>query len=104
MDQKEKKINALLGFARRAGYVFAGSSNVEANIRKERVFLLLVTEDISPRREKNWKIWGEKKGVPVIKLQMDKTSLGILIGMSPRQVIGIGNEMMAENILKIFNS
>lgn len=94
-------ILTLLGFAQKGKKLAAGEANVEAYLKKGKIALLIIADDLSENRKKNWEILGEAHGVQTITFA-NKADLGYAVGMSPRGIIGICDEQMAKAILKKF--
>lgn len=95
-----KGILTLLGFAQKAGKLAAGESAVENFLRKGRLLLLVISEELSEPRKLFWQQQAQVYQVPCIVLEATKLELGLAIGLSPRGVIGILERNMAEAIMK----
>jgi len=93
-------ILTLVGFAQKAGKLAAGEAAVENFLPKKRIKLLLVSAEIAEARQQDWQrqagVWGTSFAV----VEIAKIELGLAAGLSPRAVLGIMDENMAEAIMK----
>lgn len=92
-----EKVHGLLGFARRAGKIASGEAAVEANLKKGKVTLLLLAEDLSPSVAEKYRQWCGDLGVPVLAFG-EKISLGVSLGQSPRALVAILDDGFARAI------
>ena len=102
-----KGVLTLMGFAQKAGKLAGGDAAVENFLAKERLALLIVSEELSEQRQElseqrqeQWQAEAEKHGIEAVVLPATKLEMGLAVGMSPRGVIGIMEENMAEAIKK----
>lgn len=93
-------ILTLLGFAQKAGKLAAGEAAVENFLKKERLLLLLVSEELAQQRKAFWKQQAENHGIVCAEVHATKLELGLAVGLSPRGIIGIMDRNMAEAIMK----
>lgn len=89
---------SLLGIARRAGKVCSGESQVEAFLKKNKGYLIIVAED-SPGANSKFSQWAKNLGIPVI-ISGNKQELGLAIGLSPRAIVLVMDQGFANAILK----
>lgn len=94
-----EKIEALLGFAAKAGQVVPGDQAVRTKLRHGNVYLILLAEDASKEIIDYYKFKGEEMGIPVI-CTGTKLQLGWVIGKSQRAVVGIRDRQFANSILR----
>lgn len=94
-----KKIEALIGFAAKAGKVVSGDQAVKAKLRHGTVRLLILAEDASQEITEYYCFKGLELGIPVI-VSGTKLELGLAAGKSQRAVIGIMDKGFASSILK----
>ena len=92
----------LIGLAMRAGKVCFGADSVEENIIKQKVKLLIISEDSSERTKNKFTKLCEKFNVPVI-IDGNIEVLSKSIGKSNKAVIGIKDKNFAESIQKKYN-
>ncbi|KAB2954353.1 L7Ae/L30e/S12e/Gadd45 family protein [Heliorestis acidaminivorans] len=91
------KFYALLGFARRAKKVASGETAVEANLKKGKVLLLILSEDGSEHSSEKYEQWCQDIGVKTVRFGT-KIALGTALGQSPRTMVAILDEGFAKAI------
>lgn len=97
-----KKILGLIGLAARARKICFGADSVELEIRKKKVYLVVIASDASNRtKEKFNKLCVEYK-IPII-IEGEIEILSKAIGKSNKAIIGIEENNLAKQILKIKN-
>lgn len=92
------KMKALLGFARKAGKIYSGESQVEALFKKGKGDLIIIANDSRGALNKFEK-WSLELRIPLI-IGASKEELGFALGMSPRSVVLIADKGFAEAIIK----
>lgn len=90
----------MLGFAQKAGKLAAGEAAVENFLKKEKIVLLLMSEELSDNRKEYWTKQAEYANVPIFAVEISKLDLGWAIGSSPRGIIGIMDQGMADAVRK----
>lgn len=95
-------ILGLIGLAMKAGKICFGADSVEENIIKQKVKLLIISEDSSERTKNKFIKICEKYNVPVI-IDGDIDTLSKTIGKSNKAIIGIKDINFAESIQKKYN-
>ncbi|MBO5366009.1 MAG: ribosomal L7Ae/L30e/S12e/Gadd45 family protein [Peptococcaceae bacterium] len=93
-------ILTMLGFAQKAGKLAAGEAAVENFLKKQKIVLIVVSEEISENRMIFWKRQAEFYNVPLVTVDIEKIDLGWAIGSSPKTVIGIMDQGMADAVRK----
>ena len=96
---KNKFLN-LLGFAKKANHVTSGEEGIKNFLKKDKIKLLIIAEDFPEKRKIFWKDLATNMGIDFIEV-CDKVSLGNSIGTSPRSLVGILDEKMAESLKNI---
>lgn len=96
----EKGILTLLGFAQKAGNISAGDAAVENFVKKGRTKLLILSSEFSESRRDYWIKQAADYGIECIELEITKHDLGLAVGMSPRGVIGVLDQNMADAVVK----
>lgn len=91
-------MKALLGFARRAGKIYSGESQVEALFKKRKGDLVIIAND-SPNALNKFEKWSQDLEIPLI-IGGSKEEIGLSIGMSPRSVVLVADKGFAEAIIK----
>ena len=94
------KFLTLLGFARKANKVVSGEEGVKSFLKKGGIKLLLIAEDMPEKRKIFWRETASASGIEFIEI-CDKLSLGTAIGSSPRAIVGVLDEKMAESLKNI---
>ena len=90
----------MIGFARRAGKVSVGSSQVQMAIKAKRALFVLFTSDASEKSKE--KILENARGVlPYTVLPVSKTELGHLLGRDIVGVISINDDRFARTLQEL---
>lgn len=92
-----KRIQSLMGIARRAGKIASGEAEVEAMLKKRKGFLLIIAEDAHGAQKKYDK-WASDIKLPVF-ITGTKMEIGHSIGLSPRSAVLILDQGFAKAIL-----
>lgn len=95
-------ILGLIGLAMKAGKVCFGADSVEENVIKQKVKLLIISEDSSERTKNKFINICKKYNVPVI-IDGDIDTLSKSIGKNNKAIIGIKDINFAESIQKKYN-
>lgn len=95
-------ILGLIGLAMKAGKVCFGADSVEENLIKQKVKLLIISEDSSERTKNKFINICKKYNVPVI-IDGDIDTLSKSIGKNNKAIIGIKDINFAESIQKKYN-
>ena len=95
-----KGILTLMGFAQKAGKLAAGDAAVDNFLQKGKVALLILSEEVSENKKRDWQLKAELAETAMVTLNASKLEMGLAVGMSPRGIIGIMDKNMAEDIMK----
>ena len=95
-----KKILGLIGLSARARKVSYGADSVEEQIKKKKVYLVIIAKDSSARTKDKFKKLCEEFQVPMIIGEEIKL-MSNAIGKSNKAVIGIEEINLANEIQKI---
>ena len=95
----EQKIQALLGFAQKAGKIVSGDEMVIAGIKKRQVFFVILAQNASENTCKDVLYYINKYQIPYL-IWSDKEDLGCMIGKSPRAALGVTEKNFALGIQK----
>ena len=95
-----KGIITLMGFAQKAGKLAAGDAAVDNFLQKGKVALLILSEEVSENKKRDWQLKAELAETAMVTLNASKLEMGLAVGMSPRGIIGIMDKNMAEAIMK----
>lgn len=94
-----QKVQRLIGLARRAKRVVAGSRAVGRALDAGRVRLLLVGTDIFPWRGRSFQVQAERRGIPVVTV-LSREDLGAALAGPSRETIGLLDDGFAQGILR----
>ena len=97
-----KKIIGLIGLAAKARNISYGADSVEIQVKKKKVYLIIVAQDASDRTKEKFKNISEKYKIPLIvggKIE----ELSKAIGKSNKAILGIENLNLSKEIQKINN-
>ena len=100
MINNNQKIHSYIGLAMRAGKVVSGDDTTLKELKKGRVYLVIVAEDASDNTKKLFKDKSTYRKVDQI-LFSTKVELGLSIGKSPRAVLGIKDKSLSQKILEL---
>ena len=94
------KVYGLLGLCAKSGKIVSGTDAVCEEIKRNKVKLLIVAKDASPKTISNMQYLAEKKKVPVMVIgSIDENSKAI--GKENRAIIGVKDKNIAQGIRKI---
>ena len=93
-------ILTLLGFAQKAGKLAAGEAAVENFLKKGRLKLVLLSEELSQNKQADWQKQAETYEIAWVCVDITKIELGTAVGLSPRGIVGVMDQSMAEAIMK----
>ena len=90
----------MLGFAQKAGKLAAGEAAVENFLKKEKIVLLIMSEELSDNRKEYWVRQAKYANISILTVDISKLDLGWAFGNSPRGIIGIMDPGMADAVRK----
>ena len=99
---ENKKILGLIGLAAKARKICFGADSVEEQIKKKKVYLVIVATDSSDRTKEKFKKLCEENKISIIIDEQIET-LSKSIGKSNKAIIGVEEENIAKEIIKINN-
>ncbi|KAA3660174.1 MAG: hypothetical protein DWQ10_07280 [Calditrichaeota bacterium] len=96
----EAKIRTLLGLARRARKLAVGASAVEAHLRKQAIYLILLAEDAGANKERKLQnqLTSLQLKCPVIRYA-NKHDLGEILNHPDVAIIGVLDRHFADGII-----
>ena len=97
-----KKILGLIGLATRARKIAFGADSVEIEIKNKKVKLILVADDASNRTKEKFQKLSEEFDIPII-ITGTIEEISKAIGKSNKAIVGVKEENLAREILKINN-
>ncbi len=96
------KILGLIGLAARARKICFGADSVEQEIKKKKVYLIVIANDASDRTKDKFEKLSKTYKIPII-IEGEIEILSKSIGKSNKAVIGIQDSNLAKEIEKIKN-
>ena len=102
MGKNSKKILGLIGLGARAGKICFGADSVEEKIKNKKVYLIIVAIDASERTKEKFKKISEQNDIPII-IDEEIDTISKAIGKSNKAILGIEEQNIANEILKINN-
>lgn len=97
-----KKICGLLGLATRAGKIVFGTEATITAINKNKVNLILISEEAAERTKINFKEICEKNNIPM-RIVLKTEELSNSIGKENKVVVGITDINFSKEMIKIIN-
>ena len=98
----DNKILGLMGLAARARKVCFGADSVVLQIKKKKVYLIIVAKDASDRTKDKFRNISYEYEIPII-IEGEIEILSKAIGKSNKAIIGIEDSHLASEIQKINN-
>ena len=97
-----KKILGLIGLSARARKISYGADSVENDIKRKKVYLVIIANDSSLRTKDKFKKIAEKYKRPII-IEGDIEELSKAIGKSNKAILGIEDINLSNEIQKMYN-
>ena len=97
-----KKIIGLIGLAAKARNISYGADSVEIQVKKKKVYLIIVAQDASDRTKEKFKNISEKYKIPLMIVGKIE-ELSKAIGKSNKAILGVENLNLSKEIQKINN-
>lgn len=99
MDKILEKVWNLLGLATKAGQITKGLDDSLNEIKKSRVFLIILAEDAGANTKKKVRHALEGSEIPCLSISSSEI-LGKYTGVKTRAVIGIKDKHFADGIMR----
>lgn len=97
------KILSLLGFAQKSGNLLSGENTCELFIRKNKIKLIIISEEASANSKNKFMNICDSKDIPFMVFG-SKNELSSAIGKFNRAIIGIKDEKFSQRILDLYKS
>lgn len=97
-----KKILGLIGLAARARKICFGADSVEQEIKKKKLYLIIIATNASDRTKDKFENLSKQYQVPII-IEGEIEILSKAIGKANKAIIGIKDSNLAKEIQKIKN-
>lgn len=94
------KLFQLLGLAMRAGKIVSGEERVILAIRKQQVYVVVLTEDAAQNTSKKVMDKAKTFGIPLVMVE-SREELGRAIGKEQRVVVGVTDIGFSKQMKKI---
>jgi ribosomal protein L7Ae-like RNA K-turn-binding protein len=99
-EQQRIKIAGYLGIAQKAGRIAAGDNNVREALKKKKVELLVLAQDVSAQIKEEITLIANEQGIGIIYWP-NKLDLGLVVGKSKRGAVGVLDPGFAKAIIKV---
>ena len=96
------KILGLIGLSAKAGKICFGADRVESEIKRRKVYLVIIAKDSSERTKEKFQNICKNEGIKSIVIE-NIESLSKAIGKTNKAVIGIKDKNLATEIQKIYD-
>jgi ribosomal protein L7Ae-like RNA K-turn-binding protein len=93
-----EKIHSYLGFAKRSRSIFSGYNSCMDGVLRKKVYLLILTKDLTENTTKNLIKLATTYKVPV-RVYGTKESVSLMAGENGRGIFGITNKNLAAAIM-----
>ena len=97
------KLYLFIGLMKKAGAISSGNELVEADIKKNKCKLLIISEDASENTKKKFLDIAESKKVPCICFG-EKDKLGQILGIAERAVVAILDNGFANGFIEKYKN
>lgn len=95
------KILSLLGFAQKSGNLYSGENTCELYVKKNKVKLLIVSEDASQNTKDKFINLCNSRNIPCI-IYSNKNELSNAIGKYNRAIFGIKDGDFSQKIMDLY--
>lgn len=95
------KFYNFIGISKKAGYAVEGYNKCEEAIKKRKLFLVLLSAEASENTKKKFLNYSSKYKVPVIS-SIPKEELGRCLGFDEINIVGISDQKMAVQLIKLW--
>ena len=92
----------MIGLSARARKISYGADSVENDIKRKKVYLVIIANDSSLRTKDKFKKIAEKYKIPII-IEGDIEELSKAIGKSNKAILGIEDINLSNEIQKMYN-
>ncbi|SKC74096.1 L7Ae/L30e/S12e/Gadd45 family ribosomal protein [Maledivibacter halophilus] len=98
----KNKILSLLGFAQKSGNLYSGENTCELYIKKNKIKLLIITQDTSENSKNKFVRLCNSKNIPYM-IYSNKNELSNAIGKYKRGIFGIKDGDFSKKIMDLYN-
>lgn len=90
-----------LGIAKKAGKVIAGYNKCEEAAMKRKLYLIIISMEVSENTKSKFKSYSLKYNIPLIE-ECSREEMGSILGMSEINLIGISDKKIADQLMKLW--
>ncbi len=101
MLEPGNKIFNLLGLARKAGKLQAGTEAVKGSLKKGDCCLLVISTDMSDRIKKDYMAISSRNDIKCLEIA-DRIQLGRAVGKSQVTILSVNEAGIAQQIIKLY--
>ncbi len=95
------KVNGLIRLAMKAGKLAVGDGRATEQARKNKAFLIIVSNDASDNTAKKYMNMSKYHKLPIITLDIDRYEFGKMIGREYTVVASVCDKGFADGIVKL---
>ena len=100
--EKRKKIQSMIGLANKAGKIISGEDPVRSAIKKDKIHLLLITEDASENTKKRFINSAIYYHIPYF-IYLTKEELSISLGLKIRSIVGVADQEFTNCLIRLLD-
>lgn len=93
----------LLGIARKAGKISAGTEAVKSSIKKNQCLLLIISTDISDRAKRDYQEISRRIDVDCLEIA-DRYDLGRAVGKQQLTILSVNEARLANRIRELYRA
>ena len=97
----QDKFLQFLGLTKRAGKLLEGYNKCEDAIRRNKIYLIILSLDASDNTVDKFMKYSEKYKVSILQVY-DKEELGSALGMEEIKILGVTDSNMSERLTDIY--
>ncbi len=98
--QQSSRIAGYLGIAQKAGKIAAGDNMVKEALKRNKVELLVLADDIAVKLKEELSFAAEEQGITILQWP-NKIDLGLIVGKSRRGAVAVLDTGFAQAIKKV---
>ncbi|AZV56310.1 ribosomal L7Ae/L30e/S12e/Gadd45 family protein [Clostridium sp. AWRP] len=95
------KFLQFMGLIKRAGKLLEGYNKCEEAIRRNRVYFVIMSQDVSKNTWEKFLNYNDKYKVPVVKTIYTGEEIGSAIGSSEIKVVGVTDKNMSKALMNL---
>ncbi len=97
----KNKFFQFLGLTKRAGKLLAGYNKCEDALKRNKIYLIIISKDASENTISKFIGYGEKYKIPVLQ-GCNKEDLGSALGVDEIKILCISDKNMSEKLLVLW--